>query len=93
MLSLPATIYYPKMVAAANLLTCNSFLTLPSKLVQFYKTSADKGLSYRIDLMGYMDTQAPGTFDALDEVKTGMKERTRCTLRRLQEDFIKNPAS
>lgn len=81
------------MVAIANLLIFRSFLTLPSRLVQFYKTSTAKGLSYRIDLMNDMDTQARGTFDALDEVKTGMKGRTRCTLRRLQKNLIKNTAS
>lgn len=80
MLFLPATIYYPKMVATTNLLILRSFLTLPSRLVQFYKISTAKGLSYRIDLMDDMDTQARGTFDALDEVKTGMKRRIRCIL-------------
>jgi hypothetical protein len=93
MLSIPATIDYPKMVAITNLLMFRSFLTLPSRLVQLYKTSAAKGLSYRIDFMAYMATHAPGTFDALDEVKTSIKGRTRCTLRRLQENLIKNPAS
>jgi hypothetical protein len=93
MLSIPATIYYPKMAAITNLLMFRRFLTLPSRLAQFYKTSAAKELAYRIDLMNYMATHAPGTFDALDEVKTGMKGRTQCTLRRLQENLIKDSAS